>query len=49
MLTERGDSDEGKKIEAAVQGTLEDGILTPDLGGRNTTDDVTNGVIQRLL
>ena len=37
-------------IEDAVQGTLEDGILTPDsLGPRNTSDDGTNGVIQRLL
>ena len=32
MIAQLGWVDEGKKIEAAVQGTLEDGILTPDLG-----------------
>ena len=30
MIAQLGWVDEGKKIEAAVQGTLEDGILTPD-------------------
>lgn len=48
MIAQLGWVEEGKKIEDAVRGTFEAGILTPDLGGKNTTDDVTNGVVERL-
>jgi homoisocitrate dehydrogenase len=48
MLAQLGWVEEGNVIENAVRGTLEAGILTPDLGGTNTTDDVTNAVIERL-
>lgn len=48
MIAQLGWVEEGKKIEEAVRQTLEAGILTPDLGGKNSTDDVTNGVLQRL-
>jgi isocitrate/isopropylmalate dehydrogenase len=48
MLAQLGWVEEGKKIETAVRGTLEAGILTPDLGGKNSTDDVTNNVLKRL-
>lgn len=48
MIAQLGWVEEGKKIEEAVHQTLEAGILTPDLGGKNSTDDVTNGVLQRL-
>ena len=48
MIAQLGWVEEGKKIEEAVRQTLEAEILTPDLGGKNSTDDVTNGVLQRL-
>jgi len=48
MIAQLGWVEEGKLIEAAVQATLEAGVLTPDLGGKNTTEDVTNGVLKRL-
>jgi len=48
MIAHLGWVEEGNNVEEAVRRTLEAGILTPDLGGKNTTDDVTNGVIERL-
>jgi isocitrate/isopropylmalate dehydrogenase len=48
MLAQLGWVEEGNVIENAVRGVLEAGILTPDLGGTNNTQDVTNGVIERL-
>ena len=49
MIAHLGWVTEGEQIEAAVRGALEAGILTPDLGGNNTTDDVTNAVLKRLV
>ena len=48
MLAQLGWVEEGKKIEMAVRKTLENGMLTPDLGGKHSTDDVTNAIIERL-
>jgi homoisocitrate dehydrogenase len=48
MIAQLGWVEEGKNIETAVKGTMEAGILTPDLGGKNTTEDITKGVIERL-
>ena len=48
MIAQLGWVEEGKLIESAVREVLDAGILTPDLGGRNTTEDVTNGVVKRL-
>jgi 3-isopropylmalate dehydrogenase len=39
---------EAEALEAAVARTLDDRIWTPDLGGSNTTEEVTDGVIARL-
>ncbi len=36
------------QIEQAVGKTLEDGVMTPDLGGAASTDDVTERVLQHL-
>jgi len=49
MLGQLGWVEEEKVIENAVREVLEAGILTPDLHGTNTTEDVTNGVIERLV
>lgn len=38
-----------RKIEAAVASTLEAGFATPDLGGTNTTQEITNEVIRQVL
>lgn len=48
MVAQLGWVEEGKVIEAAVRETMEAGVITPDLGGNNTTEDVTKGVIERL-
>ena len=48
MLGQLGWVEEGKVIENAVRGVLEAGILTPDLHGTSTTEEVTNAVIERL-
>jgi homoisocitrate dehydrogenase len=48
MIAQLGWVEEGKAIEAAVRDTLEAGVITPDLGGKNTTEDVTNSIMERL-
>lgn len=49
MLDFMGYQDLGNLILEAVEDTLEAGIKTPDLGGKSSTTDVTDEVIQRLL
>jgi 3-isopropylmalate dehydrogenase len=39
---------EAARIEAAVDGALEDGLRTGDLGGSATTDEATDAVLERL-
>ena len=41
--------DIARKIESAVNTTLEQGIMTPDLGGSSTTKEVTDTVLKALL
>jgi homoisocitrate dehydrogenase len=48
MLATLGLNTEANQIEKAVEETLKAGIVTPDLQGKNSTDDVTNSVIERL-
>jgi 3-isopropylmalate dehydrogenase len=43
-----GLGDAADAIEAAVAQTLDDGIATPDLGGRASTRDVAKAVVERL-
>lgn len=38
-----------RKIEVAVESALEAGFATPDLGGTNTTQEMTDEVIQQVL
>jgi isocitrate/isopropylmalate dehydrogenase len=44
LLDQLGDSITAQRIEAAVDAVLESGVRTPDLGGRATTEDVTEAV-----
>ncbi|MFB5084185.1 tartrate dehydrogenase [Symbiobacterium thermophilum] len=49
MLEHLGRADLGKAVLDAVEDVLEEGrVRTPDLGGRNTTDEMTDAVIARL-
>jgi 3-isopropylmalate dehydrogenase len=43
-----GMHDEAAKLEAAVDSALADGLRTPDLGGENTTDEMTDAVLAAL-
>jgi tartrate dehydrogenase/decarboxylase/D-malate dehydrogenase len=50
MMLEHLQMDEAARdIEAAVAGVLADGkVRTPDLGGKNSTEEVTNAVLEKL-
>jgi len=48
LLDHLGYDDEGDRVRAAVEGTLEDGPTTPDLGGSASTEEVTAAVVDRL-
>ncbi|WP_135534373.1 MULTISPECIES: isocitrate/isopropylmalate dehydrogenase family protein [Halostella] len=48
LLDHLGYGDEADRVRAAVEGVLDEGPRTPDLGGDATTSDVTEAVIDRL-
>lgn len=48
MMEWLGEREMALKIDAAVQRTLDQGIRTPDIGGRSRTEDVTRAVIANL-
>lgn len=48
LLEHLGYDAAGGRVRAAVEGVLEDGPRTPDLGGSATTDDVADAVVSRL-
>lgn len=49
LLTHLGHYDAAKRIEDAVDSVLREGdVLTPDLGGKSSTDEVTDAVIKRI-
>ncbi|GAB3029072.1 3-isopropylmalate dehydrogenase [Natronobiforma cellulositropha] len=48
LLEYLGHDAEGEAVRAAVEGVLEDGPRTPDLGGDASTDDVTEAILERL-
>jgi isocitrate/isopropylmalate dehydrogenase len=49
LLDSLGEELATQRIRQAVHRTLADGILSADLGGRATTVEVTNAVIERLM
>ncbi len=49
LLRSLGQDDAASRIESAVNGTLQEGPWTPDLGGEATTEMVGASVIERLL
>jgi homoisocitrate dehydrogenase len=48
LLTYLGEHDAASRIDAAVNKVLATGPVTPDLGGRGTTADMTNAIIAAL-
>lgn len=48
MLEWAGWKEEAKAISKAVDEVLQEGIKTPDLGGSNSTNDVSNGIAKKL-
>ena len=40
--------DIARSVEMAVERTLEEGVLTPDLGGTGRTTDVTASILRHL-
>ncbi|MBP1987274.1 isocitrate/isopropylmalate dehydrogenase family protein [Halolamina salifodinae] len=48
LLEHLGHDESAKGVRAAVEGVLEDGPRTPDLGGSATTSEVADAVISRL-
>jgi len=48
LLDHLGYDDEGDRVRAAVESTLEDGPKTPDLGGSASTEEVTAAIVDRL-
>jgi tartrate dehydrogenase/decarboxylase/D-malate dehydrogenase len=48
MLDHLGLPDEAKQIQRAIERTCAAGILSPDVGGTATTEDVTSAIIDYL-
>ncbi len=49
MLDFIGEEELGSKLLDAIENTIVDGIVTPDLGGKANTAQVTDAVISRLI
>lgn len=48
MLDWLGEADSGKRIRAAVESTVAEGLGTPDIGGSLSTVDLTEAIIDHL-
>jgi len=48
LLEWSGHSKEAEKIQKAVDMTIAEGIMTPDIGGSSTTDDVRRSLLRSL-
>jgi tartrate dehydrogenase/decarboxylase / D-malate dehydrogenase len=48
LLADRGEAAAADRLRAAVDGACADGVLTPDVGGRATTAEVTAAVVAAL-
>jgi len=48
MLEHLGEEKAARRLMKAIEKTTGDGVLTPDLGGKAKTKDVTRAVIDRL-
>ncbi|MEJ2600939.1 MAG: isocitrate/isopropylmalate dehydrogenase family protein [Anaerolineales bacterium] len=48
LLEHIGEADAADRVQAAVARTLAEGVLTPDLGGKSGTDELTRAVLRNL-
>jgi homoisocitrate dehydrogenase len=48
LLDHLGEQEAGERVRRAVAQTVADGVTTPDLGGRSTTEQVTDAIEARL-
>ena len=48
MLDHLGEADASKRLMRAVEAVTADGILTPDVGGKATTQEVTDAVCEAI-
>lgn len=48
MLDHLGEEEIGNTLLDVIESTTSDGILTPDIGGKHTTKEVTDEIIKRL-
>jgi len=48
MLEWLGMREEAEKVEEAVERTIEEGVITPDLGGNASTEEVGEKVLEKL-
>lgn len=48
MLRHLGETEAADRMDAAIAAAIGDGVLTPDLGGRATTSEMTDAVLDRL-
>jgi tartrate dehydrogenase/decarboxylase/D-malate dehydrogenase len=48
MLDHLGEHELGRVVLAAIEQTLEAGIKTPDIGGRSSSDEVTDAICQAI-
>jgi tartrate dehydrogenase/decarboxylase/D-malate dehydrogenase len=48
MLDHLGEGDASKRLMRAVEAVTADGVLTPDVGGKATTQEVTDAVCEAI-
>ncbi|WP_299450105.1 tartrate dehydrogenase [uncultured Serinicoccus sp.] len=48
MLTHLEETEASADLMSAIEQVLDDGVMTPDIGGTASTEDVTTAVIERL-
>jgi len=48
MFEHLGEEKQAKRIEKAIVTTMKQMVLTKDLGGKNTTSEVTEGIVSNL-
>jgi len=49
LLEHLGQGERARRVRSALEGTLREGrVVTRDLGGSATTDDLTDAIIARL-
>jgi tartrate dehydrogenase/decarboxylase/D-malate dehydrogenase len=48
MMRHLGEGGAAERLEKAVESVVRQGVLTPDLGGKASTRDVTDAILKHL-